>query len=73
MTAVRVGALDTLGVRVTLSCGHTLSLPWGVPPEAVLADLLHHENVCEREPDFPFYGAFAPGSSPPTPSSEARA
>jgi len=59
--------------RLRLPCGHRWSLPWGLPPEAAMADILRHQTLCEldalhpvREPRFrglgvsPFLGEALP-------------
>ena len=35
-----------IGSSVVMECGHRIRLPWGCPPEAVGADLLHHRETC---------------------------
>lgn len=37
---------EPVGSRVRLRCGHRWRQPWGLPPEAVVADLLQHVVVC---------------------------
>ncbi len=41
---------EAVGARVMLDCGHWLSLPWGLAPEAAVAELLHHHALCDPEP-----------------------
>jgi hypothetical protein len=38
---------EPTGTRLRLPCGHRWSMPWGLPPEAAMADLLRHETLCE--------------------------
>jgi len=41
---------ETAGIRLVLPCGHRLIMPWGLSPEVVAAELVHHQSVCELEP-----------------------
>ena len=34
------------GTSVRMECGHRIRLPWGVPPAAAVAELLHHRGEC---------------------------
>jgi hypothetical protein len=73
MIPMSLRASDPLGTRVTLPCGHTLNLPWGISPEAGLAELLHHETVCDQDPAFLFSGAVASARPALPPAPEVRA
>jgi len=35
-----------VGTQALLGCGHRIRLPWDLAPEAAVADLLRHEQVC---------------------------
>ena len=35
-----------VGTRFVLTCGHRIRVPWDLPPEAGIAELLHHEADC---------------------------
>jgi hypothetical protein len=41
------------GTRLRLPCGHRWTMPWGLPPEAAMADLLHHQTVCDLDTHLP--------------------
>jgi len=41
---------EPAGTRVHLPCGHQWTMPWGVPPEAAMADLLRHQSQCDLDP-----------------------
>ena len=55
MTDEAVPGNEAVGTRVVLPCGHRVVLPWAVPPEAVLADLLRHQSECEVDAGGPFF------------------
>jgi hypothetical protein len=49
---------DGAGTKILLDCGHRITLPWGLTPEAAVADLLHHRASCDREVGVPaLYGS----------------
>jgi len=41
------------GVRVVLPCGHRVVMPWTLPPEVALADVVHHQSTCDLENGIP--------------------
>jgi len=48
MTEPKESQPEPTGTRLRLPCGHRWTMPWGLPPEAAMADLLHHQSVCDR-------------------------
>jgi len=44
----------SVGTRMVLACGHHWTLPLGLPPEVVAADLLRHHSVCDVDSVTPF-------------------
>ena len=42
-----------VGTRWVLPCGHRWTVPWGLPPEVVAADLLRHQSSCDLDPGAP--------------------
>lgn len=44
---------EAVGTNVRLECGHCLELPWGLAPEAAIADLLQHRASCRAAADDP--------------------
>jgi len=47
---------EPVGTRMVLACGHHWTLPLGLPPEVVAADLLRHHSVCDGDSGIPFFG-----------------
>lgn len=57
------GSPESVGPRIVLPCGHSWTLPVGLPPEVAAADLLRHQSACDLDSGTPFYGRWwAPGS-----------
>lgn len=48
----------SVGTRLVLPCGHRWTVPLGLPPEVVAAELLHHHTVCELDSGAAFFGPF---------------
>ncbi|HYA71246.1 MAG TPA: hypothetical protein VEH28_07770 [Thermoplasmata archaeon] len=63
---------DLPGTRVLLPCGHQWTMPRGFPPEAVAADLLRHESMCDLDPGLPVPETHLRWSRVALPTAEVR-
>jgi len=61
---------EIAGSRVRLPCGHALTMPWGLSPAVVAAELLRHESQCDLDPGQPSVGGPPHASGPSAPSLE---
>ena len=54
---------ESVGTRMVLPCGHRWTLPFELPPEVVVVDLLRHQSVCDFDAAIPFFGRLgSPGA-----------
>lgn len=57
------GRPESVGPRMMLPCGHRWTLPVGLAPEVVAAELLQHQSVCDLDSGVPIFGRLgSPGS-----------
>jgi len=60
------------GTVAMLPCGHAMWIPWGLSPEAALADVLRHGNDCDLESRRPLVYGFSLATETPFPALGSR-
>jgi len=63
VTDVEDDGVEPVGTQAQLGCGHRIRLPWDLPPEAAIADLLHHQAVCYSDLERPAARGMVPRST----------